>query len=372
MDLSFLRALYDRPGPFASVYLDMRRTEEPHAADVRRHVRCKELADQGAPPETVAAVERVACDEKERQASGCLAVFVSGGETAFSALLDRPPREEAARYAPLPYVVPLLAQRGEPVARIVAVVNRLGARISGFAADGTRWEADVPPEADAPVHKPKGGDSLSQPRSQRAAEDAWRANAKRIAQAVEHGAAACAAEVVVVAGDVRTRGAVLERLPEPVRTRTTESGRNCGPGLSADIAEAVAERRATRIRAAVDRFEEQLTKGGRAVAGLPPVVSALRNAQVASLLVRASADVRDVRAPVWVGPRCTDVAVSPGELRALGVAEPAEDRADAALVRALAGTDGELFLVDLDGWRAEGGLGALLRYAKARAAGSAR
>ena len=111
----------------------------------------------------------------------------------------------------------------------------------------------------------------------------------------------------------------------------------------------------------MDRFEEQLTKRGRAVAGLRPVVSALRNAQVASLLVGLSADVR---APVWVGPSCTDVAVSAGELRALGVAEPAEDRADAALVRALAGTDGELFLVDPDGWRAEGGLGALLRYAR--------
>ena len=67
MDLLFLRALYDRPGPFASVYLDMRRTEATRTVEVCRHVRCKELADKGAPPETIEAVERVVRDEKERR-----------------------------------------------------------------------------------------------------------------------------------------------------------------------------------------------------------------------------------------------------------------------------------------------------------------
>jgi hypothetical protein len=114
------------------------------------------------------------------------------------------------------------------------------------------------------------------------------------------------------------------------------------------------------VVAAVERFEEQLTKGRRAVAGLVPVVEALRNAQVANLLVDPGADMG---VPVWVGPRCTDLAATAGELRDLGVPEPVEDRADAALIRALAGTDGELLLVTLDGWDAEGGLGALLRYA---------
>jgi hypothetical protein len=75
------------------------------------------------------------------------------------------------------------------------------------------------------VHKPKGGERLSQARSQRAAEDSWRANAKKVAQFVERSAAACAAEVVVLAGDVRARGAVLEHLAEPVLALTVESDR---------------------------------------------------------------------------------------------------------------------------------------------------
>lgn len=361
MELSFLGALYDRPGPFASVYLDMRRTEAPRAIEVRRHVRCKELAGQGAPPETVAAVERVIGEEKERQSSGFLAVFAAGAEVVYRTLFDGPPaRPDTARFAPLPHVSPLIAQRGEPVSRLVATVNRLGARVTGAAADGTRWDVEVPPEVTVPVHKPKGGDMLSQSRSQRAAEDSWRANAKRIARVIEQIANTCAAEVVVVAGDVRARSAVLEELPEPVLARTSES--SGGPGLNADVAEAVERRRAERVRAAVERFDEQLTKGRRAVHGLVPVLGALRNAQVASLLIE---DGRDVGAPVWVGPRCTDLASTAAELRDLGVVEPVRDRADAALVRALAGTQGELLLVTPDAWHAQQGLGAILRYADA-------
>jgi hypothetical protein len=359
MDLSFLRALYDRPGPFASVYLDMRRTEASRAVEVRRHVRRKELADQGAPPKTIEAVERVVRDEKEQRESGCLAVFASGGEIGYSTLLDGPPRAESARYAPLPHVSPLLEQRGEPVSRLVAVVNRLGARITCVAADGTRWDVEVPPKADFPVHKPKGGDMLSQPHVQNAAEDTWRANAKQFAQAIERTAGACAAEVVVLAGDVRARGAVLEHLPDPVLARTVESERSCGPGLDDDVAEAVRTWRTDRVRAAVGRYEEQLTKGRRAAGGLAAVVGALRNAQVASLLIEEGIDADT---PVWTGPGCTDLATSPGELRDLGVPDPVQDRADAALIRAVAGTDGELLLVGLDGWHADQGVGALLRF----------
>jgi hypothetical protein len=355
MELSFLKALYDRPGPFATVYLDMRRTEAPRAIEVRQHVRCKELADQGAPPETVEVVERFIRDERERREFGCLAVFAAGEEIVHSDLLGGRPRADLATYAPLPHVVPLLQQRGEPVSWLVAVANRLGARITYVSADGDRCETVVPPSVASPVHKTKGCDMTRQAHGQRAAEDSWRTNAKRVAQAVEQ--FACSAEVIVLAGDVRARADVLKELTEPTLARTVESERSGGPSLEADVRAAVERRRDARIADAMERFYEQLTRGGRAADGQPAVVKALRNAQVASLLVD-----RCVAAPVWTGPRCTDLATSPRELRDLGVPDPIPSRADAALVRALAGTDGELLLVTVDGWRATEGLGALLRY----------
>jgi hypothetical protein len=362
MDLFFLKPLYERPGPFASVYLDMRRTEEeaPRAIEVRRHVRHKELADQGAPPETIEAVERVVREEKEQRESGCLAVFASGGEVGYTELLDGPPRAELARFAPLPHVTPLLAQRGEPISHLLAVANRLGAQITCMALDGTRWTVDVPPEKDFPVHKPKSGDMLSQPHYQQAAEDVWRANAKKIAQAIDQIADSCGSQVVVVAGDVRARTAVLEQLSDPVLARTVEAERAGGPSLHAEVARAVERKRTERMMAVVDRFNEQLTKRRRAVDGLSAVVGALRKAQVASLLIE---DRADPHTPVWTGPQPTDLATSAAELRDLGVARPLPDRADAALIRALVGTDGELMLISPDGWHCDHGVGALLRYA---------
>jgi hypothetical protein len=51
------------------------------------------------------------------------------------------------------------------------------------------------------------------------------------------------------------------------------------------------------------------------------------------------------------------------ELRAMAVQEPQQVRADAALLRALVGTDAALVLVDPGTVELDGGVGALLRYA---------
>jgi hypothetical protein len=358
MDLSFLRALYDLPGPFASVYLDMRRTSGARAVEVHRRVRCKELADEGAPPETIAAVDRAVQDRWECRESGCLAIFACGDRIAYQEVLAGPPREEVSRYAPLPHVAPLLAQRGEPVSHLVAVVNRLGARLTCVPADGPRWDVEVPPSAESPVHKPKGGDMFRQPHVQQAAEESWHANAKKTARAIDQAVGAHGFELVVIAGDVRARAALLDHLSEPVRARAVETAAG-GPALAADVAATVRRARTARMASAAERFAEQLTKGRRAVDGLPAVVGALRNAQVASLLID---DRADPGIDVWTGPRCTDLATAPDDLRERGVTDPVPDRADAALIRALVATDGELLLIDLDGWRAHEGVGALLRF----------
>jgi len=72
---------------------------------------------------------------------------------------------------------------------------------------------------------------------------------------------------------------------------------------------------------------------------------------------------------VWIGPEPTHLALDAEELRAMGVAEPQQVRADAAIVRALAGTGASLVLVDpgqVDPAELDGsGIGAVLRYADA-------
>jgi Bacterial archaeo-eukaryotic release factor family 2 len=197
---------------------------------------------------------------------------------------------------------------------------------------------------------------------------------------IEQAVGTCGPQFVVVAGDGWTRGAVLEALSEPVLARTVESP-SVGPSLEDDVAAALARVRDERLTAAVDRFNERRGKDGRAVDGLHAVVRALADGQVASLLLACrppapggtdrggempagpAGDGTTASRTVWIGPRCTDLATGPDELRDRGVTEPVPDRADAALIRALAGTDGELLLVTLEDWRAAHGVGALLRYA---------
>ncbi|MEV5574163.1 hypothetical protein AB0L06_29365 [Spirillospora sp. NPDC052269] len=97
----------------------------------------------------------------------------------------------------------------------------------------------------------------------------------------------------------------------------------------------------------------------RAVAGLPATAEAAFGGRVESLLLD-----EDPAAPtrLWVGPRPHEIAATPERLRELGVAEPAEDRADAALIRAVAATDGDLTIIPAITPQAELGVGAVLRY----------
>jgi hypothetical protein len=355
MDVSFLKSLYGRSGPFASVYLDMRRTSEeaPKVIELRWRALRRDLAEQGAPNETVEAIGRVVARENRQRESGTLAAFAAGGEIAHYEVLPGPPRAERARYAPLPDVRALLAQRGEPVPHVVAVVARSGGEVT--AVGRSRRVIHVRPE-DFPLHKPKSGESLRQARNQRVAEDAWRTNAKKLAQTIIDAAGECGAEVVVVAGDVRASAMVLEELPEPLLSRTVEGG-PAGPALDDEVARLVELRRTERVLAEVDRFQRQLARRG-AVEGAGAVAWALRQAKVSSLLLADTAS--DER--LWTGPEPADVAESAAELFATGVAAPRDELADAALIRALVATDGELLLVPPDGFGADGGIGAILRF----------
>jgi hypothetical protein len=360
MDVSFLKSLYDSPGPFASVYLDMRRMTEdaPKVIKLHRRARQRELADQGAPPATIEALVRLVDEENTRRDSGTLVAFAADGEVVHYEVLPGQPRVELARYAPLPHVKPLLMQRGEPIAYLSAKVDRLGGELTRVSRDGDRHVIGVKPEEDFPVRKVKAGDMFRQDKQQRAAEEVWRTNAKKVAHEIAVVVDECGADIVVLAGDVRARKAVREELPEPVLARVVDAG-GAGPTLDEEIAHAVERKREELLAARLDRFEEQLTKKGRAVEGLDGVTDALRKGQVDCLFLE---DRPESSIMLWTGPQPTDVATSADLLRELGVADPVQDLADAALLRALAGTDGGLQLLPPESLRAQSGVGALLRY----------
>ena len=116
----------------------------------------------------------------------------------------------------------------------------------------------------------------------------------------------------------------------------------------------------------MDAFAQERGRDGAAAEGLEPVVAALQRAQVQALLQR---DNPASTATLWVGAEPLQLGTSRADVEALGATDPQEDRADAAIVRALVGTDAELVLVPPGGPDLDGGIGALLRYADASTPG---
>ncbi|MFD0687527.1 baeRF2 domain-containing protein [Actinomadura fibrosa] len=361
MDLSFLKPLYQRPGPYASVYVDLTRNTEDaaKAAELRWRALRADLQDQDVQDGTLQAIERTVDDELSRRRSEGLVIFAADGEVVLTEHLPGPPRASGAHVGPLPHVLPYLADRGERFPHLVAVVDRRGGAIDCVDGDGGHRRIDVDGDEEYPIRKVKAGD-WSQSHFQRSAENAWRANAKKVADEIDRAAGSCGAEAVVIAGDTRARTAVLEGVSESVLEHTIEWDRNISvddPDLEAELHRLLELKGAERVMAVAERFERELARGERAVAGPPATAEAARNAQIETLLLD---DDPDSPARLWIGPEPTHVASSADELReAFGVTEPVQARADAALIRAVAGTDGDLVLLPPDS-----GLhvGAVLRF----------
>lgn len=366
MQLSFLRPLYARPGPWCSVYLDASRdTQDARPAlDVRWRALAGRLAEQGADPPTVAALDRMVRGHQPLPGDYGLALFASRGRVVLTEYLSAPPRRDLAAYGPLPHTMPLLAQRGEEVAWVRVLADRTGADAVAVSAGGVPRRAHVRGRETYQLHRVKPG-GWSQSRYQRAATEAWHHNAGDAAAATVELAEQVGAEVVVLAGDVRATGVIAAQLPEHWQDRLlrTDAGKRAAgadPTALEDVTvQAVAELADQRVRATLDRFGSQEDVG----AGLDAVVSALQRDQVDTMLI---VDDPSSTEELWIGPGPSEIALDPAQLGAMSVADPQRVRADAALVRALVGTDAALTVLGPDeAPDLADGVGAVLRYVDA-------
>ena len=297
--LDFLRSVYEQIGDYVSVYLDTDRAYEnaAEAIGLRWHAVQEELAAAGASPASLTAVAE-AVNAAGHAARG-RAAFARDGAVAFAGTLDSPPRRQIARLAPLPHLMPLLAQHRPPVPHIRVSATREGGEIVAIGGSGEQWRDWIAGRA-WPIHKTSVG-GWSQDRYQRSVEEAWDENAKALAGEVAAVADQIHAEHVIVAGDVRARSLLISRLPAAL----AESAIVIGEEITADspvMAEA-ADRALSqwadrRTRERFDDWQARLAHG-LAVAGLAPVMAAFRDGQVSDLFV---ADDPTSTAAAWVGP----------------------------------------------------------------------
>ena len=118
MELSFLRAMYEIPGPWASLYIDGTDHTEATAAALKLRWRAarETLLEEGIDEPTLLALEgALAQYQRPRERHG-LAVFAAQGRVHYSEAMPEPLCTDSAEMAPLPHVTPLLAKRdGEPL-----------------------------------------------------------------------------------------------------------------------------------------------------------------------------------------------------------------------------------------------------------------
>lgn len=382
MNLSFLRELYQRPGPWASVYLDATHNtaDGDQAVGLRWRGLREQLAAQGADEETLAAMDLAVNSGQAIDTvpsvgppagSGRvgLAVFATHGRVALAQPLPRPPVRESATWSRRPQTGPLVAGAAEQVRWVRAVVDRTGGTLTAADAGHLRIDRDVPTAEEYPKHK-SGQGGWSQLNFERSTVTVWDRNVHNVVDAVTEAADRMGADVVIVAGDVRARQMLIDRLPKRMAGRVVESDvGNRAPGgdpstLDNVTAEAVARVARDRRMELLDRYRMDLSRG-RAREGVAPVSEAAWHASMDVLLLSDDSQFAGSEPPlqVWIDPDDPRaIAPDAAVLRDVGVSGPERENAIAALIAAAAAEDAEVVTVDPSEQRLTDGIGAITRY----------
>jgi hypothetical protein len=358
MRLAFLEPLYTEPGPFASVYLDTSRdVDDPDQAIALRwrHLR-DELSRQGADPQSIAILERTVGADADIPGLHGQALFTAHGALALADELPKPPAHDVARFGALPDALPLAAQHAPEIPYLAVIVHYGGPPTA--EAEGT---VTVDAEAGSwPVSRVTHGERLH--RHGPVAE--WHDTAARLGQELDQWARRADADALVLGGNQWACNVLARRLPDRLRASVV---RVAGP-TPTDTGRALLERQlegvfggrmAAHDRALLETFLARRARDGATAEGLPATVAALQRGQVDALFLN---DRPESSLRLWVGPEPTQLALAEEPLSSFGVETRRQERAGAALIRAVVGTGAELVLVPEEELRLIDGIGALLRY----------
>lgn len=368
MKFPWLNPVAKADGPFLSVYLDTTRSDEAGAHEVElRWAALREHAEAAGAPSTVvdAAADAVLRASGLGGAQGKVVVATEAG-VVLDRTMPQPPQREEVLFGPVPHLLPVVRTFSHVLPYVLVQVNREGADIVVSDPRGGEVDAHTVEAGHDVLHKVPGG-GWSQRRYQSRVEDSWERNAQAVAQDLDKVVARHHPQAVVVTGDVRAASALREHAGERTRellVHVEGGGRADGSSpesLHEAVEEVLAVRRHEIESGDVDRFEQQRGRQEAATEGLDAVVDALRKAQVEELLLQ---DDPSSTATLWVGSEPTQIGTTREELAALGVDDPHQVRADAAISWALLSMDAGITLVQ-DPPTLRDGIGALLRWSDA-------
>lgn len=401
MDLQWLAPAFEAEGPFASVTLDVSRTDASgeHEVELRWRELRRRLEEQGAPEDVldVLAERAVAPSGRTDTGDGSGRVVVAGaGGVVLDLVLPTAPPQDEALWGAVPHVLPAVRAAAGATRYLLVATDRAGADLT--VAVGSGVTTALPEGGDAVVgssvaaveasessgaddnilHKvPVGG--TGEYTRERRVEDSWQRDAAAVAKDVDDLVSRYKPHVVVLTGDENAVALVRERLGGAASAiaEVVQGGGRAEGIRSEDFAqtlgEVLAKVQEQRLREVMDSYAQARGKDADAADGLDAVVQMLQRGQVQDVLLR---DDPSSTWTLWVGPDPMQLAGSREDLLEMGVQEPVEVRADAALVRAAVAGSAGLVLVpgtrqdETDELELGDGVGAILRWSDQGTPGS--
>lgn len=360
MEVPDLAELVQRPGPFLTVQLATEASVENASQrnEQRWQARREELASSETPKDVLDVVDPLIADAHLRGET--LFVVASAEGLHHASHWPGLPFREFSYWQALPVLAPLLDLRQSLPPHVLVVADRSGADITAVGTEVSHRSLDGDLEQGRKVH----GGGWSHRRFQERAENAWKRNAKDVADAVSRLARQVDAQLVALTGDVRAVQLLQDALPKEVTAlvEVMDGSRSVdgSPGVdSQQLNAALAAISAHDTTALLDKLAEEQGHNGRGAQGAKATAAALAMAQVQVLLVHD--DPTDART-AWFGPDPTLVAVTAEELRDLGVDEPQSGRLVDVFIRTALATGAGVRIVPEAG-RVQEDVAAILRWA---------
>jgi len=360
--LSTLRPAAELFGDVATAYVDVSRTNEDGAREVeiRADNLRRELLDSGADESLVEAVASRVVEPTGHGGEASRVVVAHGGDLVTDMVLASVVPDHQ-HHGPIAHLLPLARAMAEDVRYALVRVDRSGADIT-VAGTVSPTQREITSEGDHDVLTRVKVGGWSQRRYQMRVEDSIERNAETVAKDLDRLVGSERIDLVLLAGDPGSVASVRDQVGVRVseRLEVLERGSRAEDGgddlVDEEVEAAVQRYRSGRITSVLDRLGP--ADAPKAI-GVAETLEALRRGQVETLILLDGAlDDREAHA----GPDPLLLATDPGELKALGVDDPAADRLDELLLRAAIGQDADLLALHAPVGALPDGVGAVLRF----------
>ena len=289
METTEFKHVLDRPGPFASVLIDV--SLDAAEGEEQLTIAAKDVANtlqaDGAPAHTAESVSRAAGVPVSEPAPQSRYILADSDGILVNELLSERTPTVQAEWQRLPNLAAPLTAAQARVDFVLVEVDHEGGQVSTYRGNGRRaTTTESTGVENEHVHKRREG-GLAHLQYQRIVEEGWRDRAREVAELAEKHPGY---ELVVVAGSIESRKEVVENLAggQAEVIELERSARNPDRGdqdMDDDIDAAVYSYLQERHDALMTQARELLGQGQYATSGIDDVVGVLTRGQVETLLL---------------------------------------------------------------------------------------